>query len=60
MAITISISMTTNLLLDDFVTFLHQHYHIWEDNCIGTVFLNANFGQCSFCPKKQTFGQLLI
>ena len=50
--ISISISMTTNLILDDFVTFfLRQHYYIWEDYCIGTVFLNANFGQCSFCTK---------
>ena len=28
---TISISMTTNLIFDDFVTFFHQHYNAWDD-----------------------------
>ena len=47
MAITISISMsmTTNLILGDFVTFFHQHCHVWADYCIGTIILNANCGQ---------------
>ena len=28
MANTISMTMTTNLILDDFVAFFHQHYNV--------------------------------
>ena len=30
-----TISMTTNLILDDFVTFFHQHYNVWDDSIVG-------------------------
>ena len=29
--ISISMSMTTNLMLDDFATFFRKHYHVWDD-----------------------------
>ena len=32
---TISMTMTTNLILDDFVTFFHQHYNVWDDSIVG-------------------------
>ena len=35
MANTISMTMTTNLILDDFVTFFHQHYNVWDDSIVG-------------------------
>ena len=33
--ISISMTMTTNLILDDFVTFFHQHYNVWDDSIVG-------------------------
>ena len=33
--ISISMTMTTNLILDDFVTFFHQHYNVWDNSIIG-------------------------
>ena len=35
MANTISMTMTTNLMLDNFVTFFHQHYNVWDDSIVG-------------------------
>ena len=35
MANTISMIMTTHLILDDFVTFFHQHYNVWDDSIVG-------------------------
>ena len=33
--ISISMTMTTNLILDDFVTFFHQRYNVWDDSIVG-------------------------
>ena len=30
-----TMTMTTNLILDDFVTFFHQHYNVWDDSIVG-------------------------
>ena len=35
MANTIAMTMTTNLILVDFVTFFHQHYNVWDDSIVG-------------------------
>ena len=29
--ISMSMTMTTNLILNDFVTSSHQHYNVWDD-----------------------------
>ena len=35
--ISISMTMTTNLILDDFVTFFHHHYNVWDDSIVGML-----------------------